>query len=209
MQDTPAFNWVAGLGGSGGYAPARATAGQGSGVASANPWLRSVRSPYDDGEELLAMPEGDLLVHAGDALFKNLDADQKPSIERVSAWLGKQRCRKAILIGGNHEICLDEMGSAACKRAFAGYIQDEMVHFDGLRIYGTPLSRPYKHGGESEEGDALGANKAFQTNSFARVASIPDAGVDVLITHGAPRGILDTILLHGDNAHVHEEVGKV
>jgi hypothetical protein len=86
-------------------------------------------------------------------------------------------------------MCLDEVGAAACKE----YIQDEMVHFDGLRIWGTPLSRPYEHGGEKEEGDVLGKNKAFQTNTFARVASIPEAGVDVLITHGAPRGILDTI----------------
>jgi hypothetical protein len=130
---------------------------------------------------------------AGDALFKNLDAEQRPSIERVAGWLGKQRCRKALYVGGNHEVCLDEMGAAACKGAFAGYVEDEMVHFDGLRIWATPLSRPYKHGGESEEGDVLGGNKAFQANSFGRVAAIPESGVDVLITHGAPRGVLDTI----------------
>ena len=122
-----------------------------------------------------------------------MDADGKPTIEKAAAWLNAQDCRRRLFIGGNHEGPLDEMGPAACKAAFAGYIEDELVEFEGLQIYGTPLSRPYKHGGESEEGDALGGNKAFQAKSFARVARIPEEGVDVLITHGAPKGILDTI----------------
>ena len=113
-------------------------------------------------EELLKVPACDLLIHAGDALFKNVDADNTPSIEHVTSWLRKQNCRKQLFIGGNHEGPLDEMGAAACKKACPYYIEDELVKFDGLCIWGTPLSRPYKHGGESEEGDVLGGNKAFQ-----------------------------------------------
>ena len=144
-------------------------------------------------EELLKVPPGDLLIHAGDALFRNMDSAQNTSIERVSAWLTQQPCRRQILVGGNHEMILDEIGATECKTVFSGYIEDELVEFEGLRIYGSPLSRPYKHGGESEEGDKLGGNKAFQTNTFARVALIPSAGVDVLITHGAPHGILEDV----------------
>mmetsp|Transcript_51606 Transcript_51606/g.85587 ORF Transcript_51606/g.85587 Transcript_51606/m.85587 type:complete len:291 (+) Transcript_51606:102-974(+) len=144
-------------------------------------------------EGLLKVPPGDILIHAGDALFKNLDANNTTSIQRVSAWLAQQCCRQQILIGGNHEMLLDELGASESKKAFSGYIEDELLEFEGLRIYGTPLSRPYKHGGESEDGDILGVNKAFQTNTFARVAKIPTANIDVLITHGAPHGILDEI----------------
>jgi glutaconate CoA-transferase subunit A len=46
------------------FLPTRA--GLGSDVMAINPWLRTVRSPYDDGEELVAMPALELdaaLVH--------------------------------------------------------------------------------------------------------------------------------------------------
>ena len=41
-------------------------------------------------EERLRVPAGDLLVHAGDALFNGVDVGRRPSIERVAAWLGEQ-----------------------------------------------------------------------------------------------------------------------
>jgi glutaconate CoA-transferase subunit A len=50
------------------FLPTRA--GLGSDVMSWNPWLRTVRSPYDDGEELVAMPALPLdvaLVHVNRA----------------------------------------------------------------------------------------------------------------------------------------------
>ena len=56
-------------------------------------------------------------------------------------------------MGGNHEMILDEIGATECKTVFSGYIEDELVEFEGLRIYGSPLSRPYKHAGENTNTD--------------------------------------------------------
>ena len=144
-------------------------------------------------EERIFLPPGDLLIHAGDALYKNMDADNATSIRQVSTWLREQPCRKAFLIGGNHDKILEDMGPVECKNQFGGYIEDEEVQFEGFRIWGTPLSRPYKHGGEIEEGDQLGGNKAFQQNTFARIAKIPEEDIDILVTHGAPKGMLDVV----------------
>ena len=139
------------------------------------------------------VPPCDLLVFSGDMLFKNVDADGNPSIDKFFEWIKSQTYKKLVFIAGNHEDPLEKMGAKVARAKYPGYIEDELVNRLGLRIYGSPVSRPYTHGGETEEDDTLGGNKSFQAHSFDRVAKIPDKDVDVLITHGAPKGICDTI----------------
>ena len=153
----------------------------------------TVSDTHTQEELLVRLPPGDLLIHAGDTLFKGLDKFGNASIQRASAWLTQQRSKKRVLIAGNHDMPLEEIGAAEVKKEFSGYIEDELVTLEGLRIYGSPLSRPYKHGGETEEGDVLGINKAFQTDTFHRVARIPNANVDILLTHGAPEGMSEEV----------------
>ena len=76
------------------------------------------------------LPPADLLIFGGDMLFKNVDADGKPSIEKAYAWLKEQSYRKLVFIAGNHEAPLEEMGAAASREAFPGYIEDEFVEFE-------------------------------------------------------------------------------
>jgi hypothetical protein len=88
---------------------------------------------------------------------------------------------------------MQDMGAAKVKSIVPGYMEDEIVVSSGLRIYGSPLSRPYKHGGETERGDCLGSNNCFQKDSFGRIERIPDSNIDILITHGPPHGMCDEI----------------
>ena len=129
--------------------------------------------------ELPPLPYGDALVHAGDLLRRGtLD-----ELARAAAWLKEQPHRHKIVVAGNHDRCFQQTPAEA--RALLGddvvYLRDEAATIDGVRFWGSPWQPEF--GGWAfnlPRGAAL----------VERWAQIP-AGVDVLITHGPPRGFGD------------------
>ena len=158
----------------------------------------AVSDTHTQQDRLGRLPPGDLLIHAGDFFFNGMDGAGDASVRGVGRWLSQQCSTARIFIAGNHDMPLQDLGAARVRSIVPGYMEDERVVCEGLRIYGSPLSRPYKHGGETERGDRLGSNNCFQKDSFDRIAGIPDADIDILITHGAPWGMCDEI----DGRHV-------
>ncbi|RYP03842.1 hypothetical protein DL764_004861 [Monosporascus ibericus] len=139
-----------------------------------------------------ALPDGDVLIHAGDltqsGTFKELEA--------AIAWLRNQPQLIKIVVAGNHDLLLDTgrddaSGEATTLRRsldWGGiiYLEDEETTVTcarngrRLRVYGSPYSP--RHG-----------NWAFQHPREKDVwadGRVP-AGLDVLITHGPPRAHLD------------------
>lgn len=125
------------------------------------------------------LPEGDVLVHAGDATGRGTIAE----ISQFNAWIGKQKFKHKVIIAGNHDFCFQtDPGLAKSIITEAIYLQDEMVEIEGAKFYGSPW-QPWFH------------NWAFNLPRKGpelqrRWEQIP-TGVDVLITHGPPYGILD------------------
>jgi Icc-related predicted phosphoesterase len=122
------------------------------------------------------VPDGDLLVHAGDFTFFN---GSTFAIRDFNTWLGQLPHKSKVLIPGNHD-------SGFVDPAFRELITEatllinEGTMMEGLRIWGSPVT-PNDWGafgpGTAEEREGL----------FSRIPQ----GTDVLITHGPPRGILD------------------
>lgn len=128
-----------------------------------------------------SVPEGDLLIHGGDLTGRG-DIHQLIAEAR---WLGSLPHRHKVVIAGNHDFCLQSHPSEGRRilqeEGGCLYLQDEEVTVEGLRIYGSPW-QPWFF------------DWAFNLERGAPIAEmwsrIP-VGIDVLVTHGPPAGILD------------------
>ncbi len=144
---------------------------------------------------MLKIPDGDVLIHAGDftdwgALYDVVD---------ISEWFNAQPHECKILIAGNHDICFQskpEMSKAALRRS-CHYLENQELIFDGVKFFGSPYTPPFAG--------------AFQMNPSLKLEGeeywdiIPD-DTDVLITHGPPEGILDTTIGFGQTYRIDEDV---
>jgi Icc-related predicted phosphoesterase len=134
----------------------------------------------------LVVPDGDVLVHAGD--FTNIG--ERPDVVDFNAWIGRQPHRHKVVIAGNHDWCFERTPEAA--RALltnAVYLQDSGVEIEGVRFWGSPW-QPWFYSWAFN----LIAPEALR----AKWDLIP-ANTDVLITHGPPLGHGDETL-NGDPA---------
>lgn len=127
---------------------------------------------------LTEVPDGDILIHAG-------DITRQGQLEDVSAfdeWLGKLPHRHKIVICGNHDFCFqNQPAEARAMLTNAIYLEDSGCEIEGLTFYGSPW-QPWFGGW---------AFNLPRGKELADVwAKIPDR-LDVLITHGPPEGILD------------------
>lgn len=141
------------------------------------------------------IPEGDLLVHCGDALGHGTLEE----LEALDRFLGTLPHRHKILIAGNHDWCFENAPEEARKRVTnATYLQDEAAEIDGLKLYGSPW-QPwfYDWAFNLERGEPL--RRVWER--------IPD-DTDVLVTHGPPHGILDETS-HGDRAGCEDLLARV
>lgn len=125
------------------------------------------------------VPAGDLLLHAG-------DHSRTGTVEEVRAsadWLRAQPHRHKVVLGGNHDFCLEVPGTSG-PEMFAGmtYLQDHSVEVEGLRIHGSPWTPEF------------GRRWAYQKprgDRLVEVWNLIPEGIDVLMTHGPPAGLGD------------------
>ncbi len=126
----------------------------------------------------LELPAGDILIHCGDMF--NISSD-KSQIRSIDAWFGKQRFAHRLCTGGNHDLEL-ESETARHPQPFrnAHFLKQELVEVRGLRIFGAPWVPDLPRHAFFKSGAAL-------AEAWAQVP----AGIDILVTHTPPKGILD------------------
>ena len=130
--------------------------------------------------EGLKVPPGDVLVHAGDILRHGLLDD----VTEFDRWLGtlNHLYRYKVVICGNHDWCFQEKPAEARARLTnALYLRDSGCQIEVLTFYGSPWTPLFHDWGFMKPDAELDEKWAL----------IPP-GLDVLITHGPPLGILDT-----------------
>lgn len=129
----------------------------------------------------LAIPPGDLLIHAGDFLHHGTFEE---TLE-AAAWFKSLPHRWKVFIGGNHDGAFQK-DREFIEAAFAGpgvtYLQDEAVTIEGLRLYGSPWHPWWPGCGAFWLQRGLPLKEKWD--------QIPE-GLDILITHGPPAGIMD------------------
>jgi Icc-related predicted phosphoesterase len=125
----------------------------------------------------LDIPDGDILIHAGDFSFFS----RRPAMfADFNAWLGELPHRVKIVVPGNHEFLLEGDDQAAHRLSNATLLINRGVQACGLRIWGSPVT--------ALSGGAFGLSSIQDRRRIYQ--KIP-AGTDILITHGPPHGILD------------------
>lgn len=129
----------------------------------------------------LELPEGDILVHAGDVCNHG-------SLVEAVHFLGWFESvgdyQHGVLIAGNHDRAFeDDALIRGLMPENIHYLNDSGVTIGGLRFWGSPVTPFFRNWAFNRHEDEIGRHWA----------KIPD-GVDVLITHGPPQGILDRIL---------------
>jgi predicted phosphodiesterase len=182
-------------------------------------WMRIVcisdtHLVHRDGE--FPIPDGDLLIHAGDATHHGTQEE----IREFNAWFAALPHANKIFVAGNHDwgFQLHPEQSRAKLAPSIIYLQDSETTIDGLRIFGSPWQPQFGLWAFNlERGSPL----------RERWQRIP-TGVDILITHGPPYGIQDRTLsgrhvgcrdLHAEITtrikprlhvfgHIHEDAGR-
>jgi Icc-related predicted phosphoesterase len=124
----------------------------------------------------LRVPDGDLLIHAGDFTLLNKSRD---SVRDFNHWLLELPFSQKLVIPGNHDFKFADPKWRDLISA-ATFLLNEGVDLDGIKIWGSPLTPSnFSSFGAKNEADC------------DRIFSGIPAGTDLVITHGPPRGILD------------------
>jgi Icc-related predicted phosphoesterase len=133
------------------------------------------------------IPEGDVLIHAGDLTRHGGLED----VARFDAFLAGLPHRHKVVVAGNHDFCFERQPQLARQLLrHAVYLEDEAVTLDGVRFWGSPW-QPWFF------------DWAFNLERGPEIRAKWDlipAGIDVLITHGPPLG-------HGDLTSRGERAG--
>ncbi|KAK3177492.1 hypothetical protein K4F52_009743 [Lecanicillium sp. MT-2017a] len=158
----------------------------------------------DTHNQRLAIPDGDVLIHAG-------DLTENGSFEEMQAeltWLSAQPHRYKVFVAGNHDVLLDDAFLARYPERRYGdartkddldwgdviYLQDSCVMLDfelssgggrRLTLYGSPWTPQYGVSAFQYRPDEA---ESHWEARFAAVERMPD----VVVTHGPPKHHLDT-----------------
>jgi Icc-related predicted phosphoesterase len=129
----------------------------------------------------LVVPDGDVLVHAGDITFGPKGHEPLSMYESFNRWLGTLPHQYKIVIPGNHD-CLAERRPDLIKQTMTNchFLIDEEFVIDGVKFYGLPWTPRFFDWAFNADGEKM----------QEMCDKIPTK-TKVLITHGPPFGILD------------------
>ena len=132
----------------------------------------------------LRIPEGiDVVIHSGDCSNYRDPFNNESEVREFIDWFSDIDIPKKIYVAGNHDTSI-EKGLVTAK-AFTDkgiiYLENESVIVDGIKVFGSPHTPQF-------------GQWAFMKarNKLDRLWSLAiEEDVDIIITHGPPKGILD------------------
>lgn len=130
------------------------------------------------------MTAGDVLIHAGDATSTGSEQE----VRAFLAWFGALPHAHKILIAGNHDWLFQKNPGRAAELLAAHpgitYLQDSGVEIEGTRFWGSPWTPVFMD---------WAFNLPRRGEQLQKVWGQVPEGTDVLISHGPPHQILDTV----------------
>ena len=138
-------------------------------------------------DRIVSLPDGDILIHAGDFMGSGIDLKE---IQSFNQWLREQPFKQRVVCAGNHDRSFENVPEVARGLLTnAIYLENDGITIDGISFWGSPYTPEFM-------------NWAFMYPRGPAAKrywdQIPN-GLDVLITHGPPRGILDQVAPGGEH----------
>ena len=138
-------------------------------------------------EDLRHVPDGDVLIHCGDGLRRGGDEE---GVAALGRWLASQPHAVKVVTGGNHDATLERLPRERVAELLGTGVHfavNEGLEVEGIRIFVSPYSNA---------NSARSPNRAFQSDDVldelrATLPAFAKDGLDVLVSHGPPAGILD------------------
>ena len=165
--------------------------------------LVCISDTHTKHKDLGPLPDGDVLIHAGDWTYRGGRGEIKEFLE----WLDAQPHRHKIFIAGNHEFTLDrdhpkydpvlremvrsgryDCGSAencVYENRKAAYLENSGIEIEGVTFWGSPYTPAFNNWG-------------FPIPYKDFWSQIPTS-TQVLITHGPAFGMRDQV---GSGSHL-------
>ena len=131
------------------------------------------------------IPDGDILVHCGDGLNVGSSSD----FWSFAGWIKNLPHPHKIFVPGNHDRFFQNSELTA-REIMSGIhiLIDQSVIVEGIKFYGSPWTPTFYDWSFMQ--DEIDLSKYWDM--------IPD-DTDVLVTHGPPYSILDTVKKGGEN----------
>lgn len=131
----------------------------------------------------LVVPEGDVLIHAGDISMKG----DSYEVENFLTWFDKQDFEHKIFIAGNHDFYFEREPDENVQQMIPSnvtYLNDSLTTIKGIKIWGSPISPWFFNWAfNRHRGDAIKRHWDLIPND-----------IDILITHGPVYQVLDRTL---------------
>ena len=134
--------------------------------------------------DLLKIPLGlDMIIHSGDCSNPRDPYNNEPEVRDFIDWYKEIPVKHKIYVAGNHDTSIEK--GLVTKKDFedAGiiYLENESVVIEGIKIFGSPHTPNFGNWAFMKERTKL--------ERFWRLAI--DEDVNIVVTHGPPKGILD------------------
>jgi len=127
----------------------------------------------------IALPPGDVLLHAGDFSL----GGEPHEVAAFFEWFGSRPHRHKVVIAGNHDLLFEQNPDFAREMIPQNviYLEDSGCEIEGIRLWGSPWQPWFLD---------WGFNLKTEAELRAKWDLIPEH-TDVLVTHGPPFKILD------------------
>lgn len=127
----------------------------------------------------IAIPDGDILIHAGDCT----DGGTRNETSNFLDWFSTQSHKHKILVPGNHDFYFEKPEQIGKVPENINLLIDRGVKINGFQFWGSPVT-------PGMENWAFNKERGTQIRNHWNL--IPKE-TDILITHTPPYGILDEI----------------
>lgn len=141
---------------------------------------------------------GDILLHSGDFTSRG----EHDEVESFMRWMAKQNYTHKVVIPGNHDWDL-EKNFDYWQKEFATWgihlLNDSGVEIEGIKIWGSPV-QPWFHSWAFNRARNQSEADHLYPRVFGLIKPHWDAipkDTEILLTHGPPYNILDTVVRGG------------
>lgn len=145
-------------------------------------WHISDTHTYHNG---LKIPQDvDVVIFSGDCSNPQDSIINEKEVRDFIKWFANLPMEHKIFVAGNHDVSIER--GLVTKKDFEKegitYLENEHTNINGFKIFGSPVTPSF--------GQGWAFNKArFKLPKFWALAI--DEDVDIIITHGPPKQILD------------------